>query len=55
MIHLFHMETYTPTHNYFQIYNMDLKTFLINSNKLQLWLNITSRKNFHDTIMSWVM
>jgi len=24
--------------------------FLINSNKLQLWLNISSRKDFHDTI-----
>ncbi len=24
--------------------------FLISSNKLQLWLNITSRKDFHDTI-----
>ena len=26
------------------------EAFLINSNKLQLWLNITSRKDFHDTI-----
>ncbi len=24
--------------------------FLIDSNKLQIWLNITSRKDFHDTI-----
>jgi len=24
--------------------------FLINSNKLQIWLNISSRKDFHDTI-----
>jgi phage anti-repressor protein len=24
--------------------------FLINANKLQIWLNITSRKDFHDTI-----
>ena len=26
------------------------EAFLINSNKLQLWLNITSRKDFHETI-----
>ena len=24
--------------------------FLISSNKLQIWLNISSRKDFHDTI-----
>ena len=32
--------------DYFDIANQ----FLIDSNKLQKWLNITSRKDFHETI-----